>query len=266
MGKKIALALLGLAVLYLGAAFAMALRATSAEQQVIADVVRLVALADAAKVEEPTTTLAEACVKVPRVERTRILAYYPVPADGVLAGEDDKHWYEAPRLMGLDTDRFQMGVAKLPMEPRGLEHWVMEFLSDVPPYWGMYAAWAFRPFNQPITDTKYLVVHRLTSLEMPTIFGDSYSPGRMRFTSAVVDGQSGKVLCAGTTAIDQSGSVQLAGSGKTKEDAKRAMEDSKDKEVRSMFFIDLHFFALRDVCWLADESICKLTFGTWQPP
>ena len=264
--KKIFLTLVALVVLYLGAAFAMALRATSAESQLIADVVRMTALGDAAKLEEPTTTLAAACVKVPRVERTQILAYYPVPADGVLFGEDDKKAYEAPQLMGLNTDRFEMGVARLPMEPLGLEHWVMEFLSDVPPYWGMYARWAYRPFNQPITDTKYLVVHRLTSLEAPRIRGESYSPGHMRFTSAVLDAQSGKVLCAGSTAIDQSGSVYVAGSGKTKEDAKQAMEESKEKDVRSMFFIDLHFFALRDVCWLADESICKVTFGTYQLP
>jgi len=28
-----------------------------------------------------------------------------------------------------------------------------------------------------------------------------------------------------------------------------------------MFFIDLHFFALRDVCWLGDEKLCEATLG-----
>lgn len=266
MGKKIAFTLLALVVVSLGGVLIMSVRATKAEQQVIDDLVRFAALGDAAKRSDPSTTLAEACMKVPRVERTELLAYYPVPAVGVLSGDDEVRAYEAPRLMGLHTERFEMGVAKLPMQPLGLEHWVMEFMSDFPIYWGLYAGWAFRPFSQPITTTKYLVVHRLTSLEMPTIAGTSYSPGHMRFSSAVLDAQSGRVLCEGTTALDQGGTVQIAGSGKTKADAEEAMEKSKESEVRSMFLIDLHFFALRDVCWLADESICKLTFGTYQPP
>jgi hypothetical protein len=39
------------------------------------------------------------------------------------------------------------------------------------------------------------------------------------------------------------------------------LEDKKEDQVTSMFFIDLHFFALREACWLGDEKLCELTFG-----
>ena len=54
---------------------------------------------------------------------------------------------------------------------------------------------------------------------------------------------------------------KVAGSGKSRREAEQNLEDKKEDQVTSMFFIDLHFFALRDACWLGDEKRCELTFG-----
>jgi hypothetical protein len=54
---------------------------------------------------------------------------------------------------------------------------------------------------------------------------------------------------------------KVAGSGKSRREAEQNLEDKKEDQVTSMFFIDLHFFALRDACWLGDEKLCELTFG-----
>jgi hypothetical protein len=266
MGKRIGLALVALAVLYSLAVVVVAARTNAEEDAFLAELSRLSALADALQLEEPTATLAEACAKLPRVEYSQVLAYYPPPREGLISGDDPKERYGQRLLVGPDVKDFELGTTHLPRTNRGLGGWVYEFFSDVPPYWGTYTNWAYDPLGHDLSGLRYVVVHHLATLELPRVFSTSYEPGRMTFRSAVLDATSGKVLCSGSSAIDQEGTVHVAGSGATKADAQARIEAKKAEEVLSMFFIDLHFGSLRDVCWLGGEPLCKLTFGKFQPP
>lgn len=268
MFKKIALGLVVFVVLYACLVVGMAARTDAQEDAFLAELNRLGALGDAAQLEEKEATLVEACAALPHVEATQILAYYPAAGDGLLTDDDARKEYGTRTLIGLDTGHHisAFGTATLPRQGRDLGKWVFEFSSDFPMYWDLYRSWAYSPLHHPIPDTKYLVVHRLTGLELPRVTGDSYLPGHMTFNSAVLDAKDGKVLCQGNSAIDQSGKVYVAGSGRTDSDAKAALEQNKEGDVRMMFFGALTSFSMRDVCSLGGESLCQETSGKYRPP
>lgn len=268
MFKKIALGLVVFLLLYAALVVGMAARTKGQEEAHVAELNRLGALGDALKLEEKEVTLVEACARLPRVDAKQMFAYYPAAADGLLTDDDAKKRYGTRKLIGVDSGSHssEFGNISLPAQSGELTGWILEFSSDFPMYWDHYISLAFHPFARDITDAKYLVVHQLATIELPNVFRNSYRPGHMTFRSAVLDAKSGKVLCEGNASIDQKGTVTVAGSGRTKYDADEALENNKNADVRSMFFIDMHFFALRDVCSLGGKGLCESTFGTFAAP
>lgn len=268
MFKKIALGLVVFIVLYAALVVGMALRTRGQQDVHLTELKRLGALGDAVKLEEKEATLVEACAKLPRVDAKEMLAYFPKTDDGLLPDDDAKKRYGTRTLLGVDSGSHSSAFAdvQLPTEGWDVGRWIFEFSSDFPMYWDLYISWAYRPFGRDITNVKYLVVHQLASLDLPSVTGETYIPGHMTFRSAVLDAKSGKVLCEGNASIDQKGTVNVAGSGRTQADAKRDLEANKEGDVRLMFFGELTHFALRDVCSLGGEWLCKETFGTYAPP
>jgi hypothetical protein len=268
--KKVFLGLLALALVYGLALVGYAWRTSAREDRFVTELHRLGAMGDALKLDDADVSLTDACVaaKVPRVHETQLLAYFPVPDESLALSDDSMKRYGKRRVFGINPHASGngLGSANLPVSRRGLSGWVFEHGSDFPLYWEQQASWAFHPVRHELDDLKYLVVHQLTSLQLPSVAGTSYSPGHMKFRSALLDAKTGAVLCHGSAVIDQSGSVYVAGSGKTKSDAEAAIEKNKEDEVLSMFFIDLDFFALRPVCSIGGESLCKTTFGAYTAP
>lgn len=263
--KKGLLGLVALVVVYLGAALVMALQAKSRADASNAELTRLAALADPLK-PGGDAPLSEACAKVPRVGKLGLLAYFQAPESGLISEALEKEHYASRQFRAFSPERFRVEGTNVDRSPWDVGRWVYEFLGNEPWRWDWVLSRAVDPFERNPSEMKYLVVHQLASLTLPRVRSTDYDPGRMSFKSAVLDAKTGAVLCEGTTELEQSGTVHVAGSGATKADAERRIEERKEEEVFGMFFIDLHFFALRDVCWLGDEKLCELTFGKFVPP
>lgn len=264
--KKVFLGLVALVALYVGAALVLSLQAKSKADRFNAELQRLGALADAVTPGVPTGTLTEDCAKVPRVGRLGLISYFQKPGPGLIGEETEAKYYEAKQFRAFSPEDFKVQGTRVASSPWGVDRWLFEFLGNEPWRWDWVLSLAVDPFDRDPAEMKYLVVHQLASLNLPRVRSTDYDPGRMSFNSAVLDAKSGAVLCEGTTVLEQSGTVHVAASGKTKRDAEQNLEGKKEEEVLSMFFIDLHFFALRDVCWLGDEKLCELTFGTFVAP
>jgi hypothetical protein len=266
MFKKLLLGVVVLVVLYAGAVLVEAWVATGHERDVTAQMQRLAKLGDDVKFDDAAagTTLAESCAKLEHVRAPQLVVYLPKPDDGVSVDDAVKEMFGAPRFYDFRTDevdRTEFDTDTAARSERGFQHWVMEFASDVPPYWAMYMRYSFRPFGEPLTSAKYLVVRKLSSLRMPRVSGNSYSPGELTFRSAVLDAQTGAVLCQGTSALAQSGTISVYGSGKDKAEAEEKVEAKKESEVINNFLYDAKYFTVREVCWLGGKTACALTFG-----
>ncbi|MFT3711324.1 MAG: hypothetical protein QM817_27140 [Archangium sp.] len=268
MFKKIVLGILAFAVLYSIFVVITAIRTKGRQDAFVAELNDLAAKADALKLETKDATLTEACTKLPRVEMKQLIAIIPKAADGLVSDERALKDFGHARIFGRATDSYSAGLenAQLPLESWPVEKWIFEFFSDFPIYWDLYFSWAYRPLKHDLSDVNYVVVHKLRSLDMPRVSSTTYEPGHMTFDSAVLDAKTGKVLCEGNTSSDQTGTVQVSGSGRTQADAQQNLEERKEENVVSMFLIDVDFFALRPVCWLGGESLCTITQGQFIAP
>jgi hypothetical protein len=263
--KKVFLGLVALVAAYLAAAALMAMKTKASADAFNAELVRLAALADAAK-PGGDLPLSEACAKVPRVGRLALISYFQKPDSTLISEELEKERYESRQFRAFSPENFKVEGTHVASNPWTLGQWVYEFLGNEPWRWDWVQSRAVDPFDRNPSETKYLVVHQLASLTLPRVRSTDYDPGHMTFRSAVLDAKSGAVLCEGSTALDQSGDIPVAASGTSQSEAERRLEERKEDQVLGMFFIDLHFFALRDVCWLGNEKLCELTFGKFVAP
>ena len=264
--KKAAFAVFALAVVYLLVALVLAAGAAKKSQGFSDELARLEGLAKKAEFPPPTAELATACTSLERTSRLGLAALYLPPPETTYLSSDAKERFPSRLFVAFNPEDFRVETLTLPHRPDGLTYFLEDLLGDVPTAWSWRSERWSAPLKRPLDPVRYLVVHQLDSLTLPVVGATSYEPGVMKFRSAVLDAKSGAVLCSGSTTLEQHGTVHVAGSGATMSDAEQRVEQKKESEVLGMFFIDTHFFALRDVCWLGDEKLCTETFGTWRAP
>jgi hypothetical protein len=204
------------------------------------------------------------CRNVPRLDLLDVLAYFPKPATERISALPKDSLFPSRRVFGVNPERFVLADVAHPWRHQTVVDFLEDLLGASPGEWGWRSERWNEPFNHALSGTKYLVVHHLAELQPPLLRGDdAYEPGVMRFRSAVLDASSGAVLCSGLSVLTQKGDVHVVGSGRTKAEAREAVEKNRERELMSMFVIQSHFFALGELCSLGGERLCKLTFGTY---
>lgn len=258
--KKVLLSLLVLATVYGLAAFGLAVRAAGQNAAFNAQLDRLKQLGDTAAKDlaaEPAQTLAVACKALPEVESRTVAAYF---AKSTVDTKDLGLFPQVAIQNGGET-------ANWPWNQQDWQSFMYELLSDVPSSWHMYLDYWDDPFNHELSDVKYLVVHLLMQLKRPRVLtDDTYEAGALTFHSAVLDGQTGKVLCAGSTVVSDTRDIKVTGHGATGFDAREDADRKRDEELLSDLAFAGRHFGQGELCWLGGKSLCDATFRPFARP
>jgi hypothetical protein len=271
--KKLLLAVLLIPALgYAGYLTTMAIPAAERSTEFSARINRLGTLAEAGAqrlhASGSTQTLREACRTVEPVDRLQLLAYFGAPADDALTplGQQAKY-FPARQIFALkppgearwDTEETVKHSA-LPWRPRSAFAFFEDLLTSPPGEWGWRKQRWNEPFNHPLAEVRYLVVHQLKSLQVPSLTSaTTYQAGSMSFRSALLNASTGEQLCEGATVLAQDGKVEVRGRGHTDAEAQKDLEGSKDRALLGTFIFKTHEFALGTVCSLGGTALCKAT-------
>lgn len=280
--KKALLALLLVPALgYAGYLTMMAIPAAERSTEFSARINKLGELAEAGaqRLRSPSTTTAslrEACRAVEPVDRLQLLAYYGDPGAGALTALGNQATYfPAKQIFAVKAagearwDREEeVKHSALPWRPRSAATFFEDLLTSSPGEWDWRKQRWNEPFNHPLAEVRYLVVHQLQSLQVPALVGGtSYQAGSMSFRSALLNASTGEQLCEGLTVLSQDGKVEIRGRGQTAEAAQKDMESSKERALMATFIFKTHEYALGSVCPLGGAALCKATgypFEGWK--
>ncbi len=271
--KKVLLALVVLPALgYAGYVLTMAVPAAERSRELAERVNKLGALAEAGsqrlKGSTETRPLNEACGALTPVDRLQLLAYFAEPEAGVLAPlESQATYFPAKQIFVMKTKGETRWDAEedvkhvsLPWYPRTAAKFFEDLLTSPPSEWGWRKQRWNEPFNHPLSEIRYVVVHQLLSLKLPTLVGaTSYSAGAMFFRTGILNASNGQTLCEGLTTLSQSGVVDVRGRGKTEADAQKNLEGSKDGALIATYIFQTYEFALGTVCALGGAELCRTT-------
>lgn len=202
------------------------------------------------------------------VEKLQVFAYYGQPDETALAplGNQAKYFparqvfaLKAAGLARWDTTE-EVKHSSLPWRPRGALQFFEDLLTSPP---GEHAWRKNRwnePFNHPLAEVRYLLVHQLEALTPPRVIdGQSYAPGSMTFHSGLFNASTGERLCDGRTTLAQTGKVELRGRGKTQEEAQADLAQSRDGAVVATFVFQTYEFSLGSACALGGAALCQAT-------
>lgn len=265
---------------YAGYLMTMAIPAAERSVEFAARINRLGTLAEAGaqRLHGPGSTVAlrQACGAVEPVDRLQLLAYFGEPADDTLAALGNQATYfPARQLFALkpagtarwDQDE-EVKHSALPWTPRSAFTFFEDLITSPPGEWPWRKQRWNEPFNHPLNEVRYLVVHQLQSLQAPSLVGGtSYQAGSMSFRSALLNASTGEQLCEGLTVLNQQGAVELRGRGKTDAEAQKDLESSKDRALLATFIFKTDEFALGSVCSLGGSALCTATgypFEGWK--
>lgn len=271
--KKVLLALVVLPTLgYAGYVLTMAVPAAERSLELSGRVNKLGALAEAGaqrlKTSTQTRTLNEACAALAPVDRLQLLGYFGEPEGAVLAPlERQAMYFPAKQIFAMKTkgetrwdQEEEVKHVSLPWYPRSAGKFFEDLLTSPPSEWSWRKQRWNEPFNHPLSEVRYLVVHQLQSLKLPTLVGGtSYQAGAMFFRSSILNASNGQTLCEGLTTLSQNGVVDVRGRGHTEADAQRDLEGSKDRALIATYLFQTYEFALGTVCALGGAELCRAT-------
>lgn len=95
---------------------------------------------------------------------------------------------------------------------------------------------------------------------------DTYKAGQLDFHSAVLDAQTGQVLCRGNASVTSKRDIRVRGHGRTDFEAEQNALAQRDKELLTDLGHESRWFGLGELCWLGGKPLCAATFRPFEPP